>query len=73
MRHALIAADDARMTHDTPWLVVGAGGASRDRTGDLLVANQTLSQLSYGPLRSDSLEPEGRAGAVQYTRCRPSF
>ena len=26
------------------------GGASRDRTGDLLVANQTLSQLSYGPL-----------------------
>ena len=25
------------------------GGASRDRTGDLLVANQTLSQLSYGP------------------------
>ena len=29
-----------------------AGGASRDRTGDLLVANQTLSQLSYGPFRS---------------------
>ncbi len=27
------------------------GGASRDRTGDLLVANQTLSQLSYGPVR----------------------
>ncbi len=27
------------------------GGASRDRTGDLLVANQTLSQLSYGPER----------------------
>jgi hypothetical protein len=27
-----------------------AGGASRDRTGDLLVANQALSQLSYGPL-----------------------
>ena len=31
--------------------VVGAGGASRDRTDDLLVANQTLSQLSYGPFR----------------------
>ena len=29
-----------------------SGGASRDRTGDLLVANQTLSQLSYGPFRS---------------------
>ena len=27
----------------------GIGGANRDRTGDLLVANQTLSQLSYGP------------------------
>ena len=27
----------------------GHGGANRDRTDDLLVANQTLSQLSYGP------------------------
>ncbi len=27
----------------------GVGGASRDRTDDLLVANQSLSQLSYGP------------------------
>jgi hypothetical protein len=26
-----------------------AGGADRDRTGDLLVANQALSQLSYSP------------------------
>ena len=26
------------------------GGAKRDRTADLLDANQTLSQLSYGPL-----------------------
>ena len=25
-------------------------GASRDRTGDLLLAKQALSQLSYGPL-----------------------
>ena len=25
-------------------------GADRDRTGDLLVANQTLSQLSYSPV-----------------------
>ena len=25
------------------------GGADRDRTDDLLVANQTLSQLSYSP------------------------
>jgi hypothetical protein len=27
------------------------GGASRDRTGDLLLAKQALSQLSYGPAR----------------------
>ena len=27
----------------------GAGGADRVRTGDLLVANQALSQLSYSP------------------------
>ncbi len=26
-------------------------GASRDRTGDLLLAKQALSQLSYGPVR----------------------
>ena len=26
-----------------------AGGAGRDRTGDLLSANQALSQLSYSP------------------------
>ena len=25
------------------------GGANRDRTGDLLLAKQALSQLSYGP------------------------
>ena len=28
-----------------------SGGASRDRTDDLRVANATLSQLSYGPVR----------------------
>ena len=26
-----------------------AGGASRDRTGDLLLAKQAFSQLNYGP------------------------
>jgi hypothetical protein len=29
---------------------VGVGGAGRDRTGDLLNANQALSQLSYSPV-----------------------
>ena len=27
------------------------GGARRDRTDDLLLAKQALSQLSYGPVR----------------------
>ena len=34
--------------------MVWGGGASRDRTDDLLLAKQALSQLSYGP-RSVSL------------------
>ena len=28
---------------------ITAGGARRDRTDDLLLAKQALSQLSYGP------------------------
>jgi hypothetical protein len=28
-----------------------AGGARRDRTADLVIANDALSQLSYGPFR----------------------
>ena len=30
-----------------------AGGANRDRTDDLLLAKQALSQLSYGPVIQD--------------------
>ena len=33
------------------------GGASRDRTDDLRVANATLSQLSYGPAVFEPGEP----------------
>ena len=29
------------------------GGAGRDRTDDLLLAKQALSQLSYGPIIKD--------------------
>ena len=29
--------------------LAAGGGANRDRTGDLLLAKQALSQLSYGP------------------------
>jgi hypothetical protein len=35
------------------------GGADRDRTGDLLLAKQALSQLSYGPVRN--ARPKGLA------------
>src|SRR3569623_2540808 len=32
------------------WISTAAGGASRDRTDDPLLAKQVLSQLSYGPV-----------------------
>jgi hypothetical protein len=52
------------------------GGARRDRTDDLLLAKQALSQLSYGPLKrmvmywwsSDSLRSACRAEAPQERR-----
>ena len=37
-------------------LAVGNGGAMRDRTADLLDANQALSQLSYSPNRRTQYE-----------------
>ena len=38
------------------------GGAGRDRTDDLLIANEALSQLSYSPTKGDngSLNCPGR-------------
>src|SRR5262249_23944366 len=42
-------------------------GANRDRTGDLLLAKQALSQLSYGP-RSPIL---GRSWALRTFRAEP--
>jgi hypothetical protein len=32
-----------------------AGGARRDRTADLVIANDALSQLSYGPIAAASI------------------
>jgi hypothetical protein len=40
---AIVARDDDRAP------TIPAGGARRDRTDDLLLAKQALSQLSYGP------------------------
>jgi hypothetical protein len=41
-------------TKHKTWLCAGIflDGANRDRTGDLLLAKQALSQLSYGPSKS---------------------
>jgi hypothetical protein len=39
-----------RLPTQTPAKTPQAGGADRDRTGDPLVANQVLSQLSYSPV-----------------------
>ena len=40
------------LANETWKLAAPSGGARRDRTDDLLLAKQALSQLSYGPLRS---------------------
>src|ERR1035441_11020800 len=45
------------------------GGASRDRTDDLIVANDALSQLSYSPTRVGN---KGSAGDHE-TRSRPHY
>src|ERR671930_2387273 len=34
------------------------GGARRDRTADLVIANDALSQLSYGPIGTASDHPK---------------
>ena len=46
------------------------GGAGRDRTGDLLNANQALSQLSYSPL-IHKISNRGRLDADHETSSRP--
>jgi hypothetical protein len=40
-----------------------SGGARRDRTDDLLLAKQALSQLSYGPVRARSSKGSSREQA----------
>ena len=39
-----------------------SGGANRDRTDDLLLAKQALSQLSYGPVAYPSIERSSDIG-----------
>ena len=43
------------------------GGAKRDRTADLLLARQALSQLSYGPSNSIKTEQMNKQLLLQIT------
>ena len=50
--------------------LMGAGGARRDRTDDLMLAKHALYQLSYGPLSEPLRRAVGRAtdGRPGWTR-----
>ena len=45
------------------------GGAEGNRTPDLVIANDALSQLSYGPFFLGSVEVRARTRAVKLARC----
>ena len=50
------------------------GGARRDRTDDLLLAKQALSQLSYGPFRDPDIgNQQLEFGRRRVRRCRLRF
>jgi hypothetical protein len=50
---------------------IPAGGARRDRTDDLLLAKQALSQLSYGPSGRQRTDDRGQKKSLEDFR-RPS-
>jgi hypothetical protein len=52
-----------------------AGGANRDRTDDLLLAKQALSQLSYGPAvpLHDALTGRGLVGLDGFEPSTPAL
>ena len=47
------------LSDELDYQMLKAGGARRDRTDDLLNANQALSQLSYGPNRFQGIASGG--------------
>ncbi len=51
---------------------IKTGGAERDRTADLCIANAALSQLSYGPIRRRILSPVVMAGKTKYCMSVPA-
>ena len=65
-REELNVSDQApRSGHDQ------SGGASRDRTDDLLLAKQALSQLSYGPLTPGNIFQESSWWVWEDLNLRP--
>src|SRR4051794_37323678 len=46
-------------------------GASRDRTGDLVLAKHALSQLSYGPVGGSSLPARSSGNDRVQAACAP--
>ena len=47
-----------------------AGGARRDRTADLVIANDALSQLSYGPITTALIDSGGQQTAPFTVRAK---
>ena len=45
----------------TRQVLAAIGGAERDRTVDLLIANEALSQLSYSPTVTEGADHRGEA------------
>jgi hypothetical protein len=46
----MVRLEGSTIQFDIGTTTVSTDGANRDRTGDLLLAKQALSQLSYGPV-----------------------
>jgi hypothetical protein len=63
---ALVSTQNLAFTREFPH------GASRDRTGDLLLAKQALSQLSYGPVEPESNGLLVGVSWVQSAGCVPA-
>jgi hypothetical protein len=49
--------------------IARSGGARRDRTDDLLLAKQALSQLSYGPVQANRNQRSGVDAAAGGRKC----
>ena len=67
-----LAAPGATDFNEYRWvfLVPWAGGAEGIRTPDLLIANETLYQLSYDPNQRATILVPNRAKARRNTRCK---